>query len=128
MYKRQVPDEVHAAGTAPTGPGKRDRRPLGVAAASSHNPKTMTIWDHTSRRYFLVNFGADESVFPATARDQTLPRTQSLAAANSTEIATYGRRDLPYPSPADTASSKPSGSQMWPVPSSGQTFLSIMAC
>ena len=54
----------------------------------------MTIWDHVSKRHFLVDSGADESVFPATAHDQTLPRSQSLVAANGTEIATFGRRDL----------------------------------
>ena len=36
----------------------------------------------------------DESVVPATAQDQTLPRSQSLIAANGTEIATFGRRDI----------------------------------
>ena len=54
----------------------------------------MTIWDYASQRHFLVDSGADESVVPATAQDQTLPRSQSLLAANGTEIATFGRRDL----------------------------------
>ena len=34
------------------------------------------------------------SVFPATAQDQNLPRSQSLVAANGTEIATFGRRGI----------------------------------
>ena len=54
----------------------------------------MTIWDHASRKSFLVDSGADESVFPATAQDQTLPRSQPLVAANGTEIATFGRRQM----------------------------------
>ena len=54
----------------------------------------MTIWDYASGRSFLVDSGADESVVPATAQDQTLPRTQSLVAANGTEIRTFGRREL----------------------------------
>ena len=54
----------------------------------------MTIWDYASQRHFIVDSGADESIVPATAHDQTLPHSQSLLAANGTEIATFGHRDL----------------------------------
>ena len=54
----------------------------------------MIIWDYASNRSFLVDTGADESVFPAVAQDQTLPRTQSLVAANGTEIPTLCQREL----------------------------------
>ena len=89
-----LPHARGAFGTTPTGPGKRPRRPLGVAAAGSNLPMTMTIWDYTSQRHFLADSGADESLVPATAKDQSLPRSQSLMAANGTEIATFGRREL----------------------------------
>ena len=90
---RRMPHEGCTPGPA-SGSGKRPRRPLDVAAAGSYSPKTMTIWDYASQRHFLVDSGADESVVPATAHDQTLPRSQSLIAANGTEIATFGRRDM----------------------------------
>ena len=54
----------------------------------------MTIWDRTSRKFLLVDSGADACVFPASPRDTALPRTPSLVAANGTEIATYGKRHL----------------------------------
>ena len=34
-------------------------------------------------------------MFPAANQDQILPRSQCLVAANGTEIATFGRQDLP---------------------------------
>ena len=89
-----MPDGEHTSGAPPTGPGKRSRRPLGISTVGSNHNKTMIIWDYASNRSFLVDTGADESVFPAVAQDKTLPRTQSLVAANGTEIPTFCQREL----------------------------------
>ena len=64
-----------------------------VAPAGSKRP--MTIWDHISERPFLVDSGADECVFPVSAEDiRSRSRSESLVAANGTEIATYGKKRL----------------------------------
>ena len=55
----------------------------------------MSIYEIVSRRYFLIDSGADESVYPATQADRILPRSSDLIAANGTAIRTYGRRRLP---------------------------------
>ena len=56
----------------------------------------MTVWDRHSGRTFLVDSGAEESVFPVSPRDRhLLPRSDNLEAANGTAIATYGKRAIP---------------------------------
>ena len=55
----------------------------------------MSIFEIGSRRHFLIDSGADESVFPARQCDRILPHTSDLIAANGSIIRTYGRRRLP---------------------------------
>jgi len=74
--------------------GKRSRRPLGVSAvgksstltpSSTPSPnvsktvssarKSMTVWDRQAGTTFLVDSGADESVYPATKADRQRPRS-----------------------------------------------------
>ena len=55
----------------------------------------MSIFEKRSGKYFLIDSGADESVFPASTLDRSLPRSSDLIAANGTAIRTYGRRLLP---------------------------------
>ena len=43
----------------------------------------------------MIDSGADESLFPASTLDRSLPRSSDLVAANGTAIRTYGRRLLP---------------------------------
>ena len=43
----------------------------------------------------MIDSGADESVFPASAVDRSNPRSSDLVAANGSTIYTYGRRILP---------------------------------
>ena len=46
------------------------------------------------RRAFLVDSGADVSVFPATSAQKKVASSSHLSAANGSSIATYGRRDI----------------------------------
>lgn len=55
----------------------------------------MTVWDRLSGRTFLVDSGADDSVFPASNADRRRPRTADLVAANGSVIRTWGRRSIP---------------------------------
>ena len=96
--------QVKALSDAPPRPGKevgkRRGRPLIAAAgtsfpASSTSSSSISILETTSRRFFLVDSGADESVFPATNADRSNNRTSNLIAANGSVIPTYGRRQLP---------------------------------
>ena len=55
----------------------------------------MKVSDQVSGQTFLVDSGADESVFPASAKDRLhLPKSEDLVAANGTAIATYGKRKI----------------------------------
>ena len=45
-------------------------------------------------RSFLIDTGADESVFPATPSDNSLPRATDLIAANGSSIRTFGKRSI----------------------------------
>ena len=72
--------------------GKRSRRPL--IAAASRSSGTISVRDTISGRDFLVDSGADECMYPATAADYRLPRTTDLVAANGSSIKTFGKRLL----------------------------------
>ena len=45
-------------------------------------------------RFFLVDSGADECVFPASTSDRRGERTTDLVAANGSSIKTFGKRYL----------------------------------
>ncbi|ORU93857.1 MAG: hypothetical protein A6F71_09040 [Cycloclasticus sp. symbiont of Poecilosclerida sp. M] len=54
----------------------------------------MTVWDRRSGSSFLVDYGADESVFPASAADKRHRASSTpLIAANGTLIKTWGKRE-----------------------------------
>ena len=56
----------------------------------------MSVWDSKTGRHYLIDTGADESVFPApppTDR-QHCSTTQPLAAANDSRTATWGQRNI----------------------------------
>ena len=55
---------------------------------------TMVVTDALSRRAFLVDTGAEESVFPASYADRRLEPGPSLRAANGSSIRTFGKRLL----------------------------------
>ena len=55
----------------------------------------MSVWDHRSRRFFLVDSGAEVSVLPASLQEKKAPPTTSqLTAANGTPIRSWGKRDV----------------------------------
>ena len=57
---------------------------------------TMTVWDRRSGRNYLVDCGADFSVFPASAIDKkSRPPSDPLMAANGSLIKTWGKRKVP---------------------------------
>ena len=70
-------------------PGKCQSRPL-VASIGG----TMSIQERLSGRNFLIDSGADEYVFPATASDRTLPQSLALRAANGSSIASFGKKKI----------------------------------
>ena len=73
--------------------GKRTGRPLKISAVGPMEINTMTVWDRHSGRSFLVDCGADESVFPASAPDKRHRAPSApLVAANGTLIRTWGKR------------------------------------
>ena len=82
--------------------GKRVRRSTPsrstIAATSApfpiHNTSTISIFDRISKRFFLIDSGADESVYPASTFERSLPRSTSLIAANNSKIPTFGQRRL----------------------------------
>ena len=76
--------------------GKRQSQSLGVAAAgSSHQANTLSVEDRTSGLSYLVDSGAEVSVYPASAQDrQTGQKSTPLTAANGTSIPTWGQRTI----------------------------------
>ena len=64
-------------------------------AAGPHDSRLLFVEDVNSRCKFLVDTGAEVSVFPATPGDrfQASPFS-SLKAANGSNIAVYGQRSL----------------------------------
>ena len=55
----------------------------------------MSVWNRKTGRYYFIDTGADESVFPASPTDrQHCSTTQPLAAANDSRIATCGMRNI----------------------------------
>ena len=86
------------------GSGKLQGRPLFAAAGtpfptpssvSKISSSSISIFERHSNRHFLVDSGADESVFPASVTDRSGTRSSNLVAANGTTIFTYGCRMLP---------------------------------
>ncbi|GFS12216.1 transposon Tf2-9 polyprotein [Elysia marginata] len=76
--------------------GKRQCQPLGVAVAgTSHQPNTLSVVDRTSGLSYLVDTGAEVSVYPAFAQDRRAQQpTSTLTATNGTSIHTWGRRSV----------------------------------
>lgn len=54
----------------------------------------MSVYDHRSGRSFLVDCGADISVFPASSLDRSCTPSDALVAANGTPIKTWGTRNI----------------------------------
>ena len=66
-----------------------------MAAAGSLQSNTLSVEDRKSGLSYLVDTGAEVSVYPATAQDRrTLQPSNTLSAANGTSIRTWGKRTL----------------------------------
>ena len=95
--------QVEAVCDAPSGSeeaGKLRGRSLIAAAgfplpSASSSSSSISILEVLSKRLFLIDSGADESVFPASSSDRTSTRTSNLIAANGTVIPTYGCQQIP---------------------------------
>ena len=76
--------------------GKLPGRPP-VAMAVGHNQtRLLYARDRYSGRRFLVDTGAEVSVFPASSKDRhSQPQKTKLTAANGSNIRTYGERNMP---------------------------------
>ena len=79
--------------------GKRFGRPQLAAVARPNNSTTkdrlLFATDRNSGRKYLVDTGAEISVFPATADQRWLNKPSTfLSAANGTDIPTYGNRTI----------------------------------
>ena len=59
--------------------------------------------DRLSGRAFLVDTGADISVFPASAEEKSTPPTANLVAANGTAIKSFGLRFIKLRLPSATS-------------------------
>ncbi|GFO46489.1 hypothetical protein PoB_007299400 [Plakobranchus ocellatus] len=70
--------------------------PQGVAAAGTpHQPNMLSVMDRTSGLSYLVDTGAEVSVYPASVQDRRAQQpTTTLTVANGTSIYTWGRRSV----------------------------------
>ena len=80
--------------------GKGDSRSSLTAAMTGTNKAFFYVWDHQSKRNFLIDTGAEISVLPAARFDRQKGQSaQILLAANVSKITTFGSRavtiDLP---------------------------------
>ena len=78
--------------------GKRPSRPPVVAAVAGPSASHLfTLRDRSSGLEFLVDTGAEVSVFPATPSDLRSARADcTLRAANGTPIRTFGTRSVSF--------------------------------
>ena len=61
----------------------------------SHVSRLLYLTDHASKTRFLIDTGAEVSVFPATSREKLESKQgQPLVAANGSRIAVYGERNI----------------------------------
>ena len=64
-----------------------------MSVAGVLRKSTLTVWDRLSGSSFLVDTGADVSVFPASLKDRKSRKlTSLLVAANGSAISTWGKR------------------------------------
>jgi hypothetical protein len=62
--------------------------------ASSPRKSTMRLTDSNTGRHYLVDSGAEVSVFPANDWDRQQATTERLLAANGSSINAYGKREI----------------------------------
>ena len=76
--------------------GKLPGRPPLAMAVGQNQTRLLYVWDRHSGQRFLVDTGAEVSVFPASNKDQHSQSLETkLTAANGSDISTYGKRTIP---------------------------------
>ena len=66
-----------------------------MAAAGISNNNTFSVINRRTGQSYLIDTGADVSVYPASAQDRkTNPPSAPLSAANGTSIKTWGKRNI----------------------------------
>ena len=66
-----------------------------MAQVTGQNPsRLLYVWDRTAGHKFLVDTGAQVSVFPASPQDRRRQKTDALVAANGSKIDTFGTRTM----------------------------------
>ena len=83
------------------GPGKLQSRgsivtpgtPI-ISSVSDASQGSLSVYCHRLRRLFLVDSGADVSVYPAGTEDRRAAVSSTLRAANGTTIDAFGTRDI----------------------------------
>ena len=75
--------------------GKRFGWSMNVESVSNPNSNTFSVYDRRLGQSFLIDTGADVSVYPASTQDRrTLTPSITLSAANGTSIKTWGKRNI----------------------------------
>lgn len=89
-----MPATLQVFGKLPE-PSVNKANALGVSAARRSTP-LLRVRDRLSGHYFLVDTGAERSVFPASTVDRRSAKSdETLEAANGSKITTYGTRAIP---------------------------------
>ena len=66
-----------------------------MSAAGKTSRNTLSVWDRRTGRSYLVDTGADVSVFPASHEDKrSRPNSAPLIAANGSSIKTWGQSTI----------------------------------
>lgn len=67
-----------------------------MAQVAGHSQSHLLyVWDRNTGHKFLVDTGAQVSVFPASAQERHGKKSDPLIAANGSKIDTYGTRNIP---------------------------------
>ena len=83
--KRRGRGSLVAPGVAPT---------ISTLSSASHPEGALSVFCRRRRRAFLVDSGADISVYPATAAQKKCQPSSTLVAANGSSIRTFGKRNI----------------------------------
>ena len=85
-----------------SGTGKRQSRgsvvtpgiSSSISAVSTSTQGSLSVYCHRLKRLFLVDSGADVSVYPTKSQGRAQDPSASLTAANGTRINTFGHRNI----------------------------------
>ena len=75
-------------------PGTPSPPTVSSLSASTSQQGSLSVYCRRLRRAFLVDSGADLSVFPASASQKKITSALSLQAANGSSIKTFGKREI----------------------------------